>query len=1728
MDNRNLYDSLRYGTIIKLKSTNEKLNESLFFVDYVDETKIKLVSDTLEKNTFILNEEGGLDTIDEIVVVHESKGGYAVLNKLLPGKILNIVFSDNVTSIQAEIIKLQYDMITMKTADNVKLYIDFEYRGLQEKYNISEITIIPAFQSIAKDDFNDVELDDDYIEAEEGLTFSLEQQFNDYIEKAQVKTKDKRQILQEISKYSLLLNEYTDLDQGEKKISLPNNQVLHSIMKLNRNLVYPMTSYADKDLYIEDYSNITFTPDGEDTDTVDRQYSVQIQKLDQSQYKSEYEKDNIHFTNTKRHDYHKKIRVPENTRGILVNKVNNVLNNKPYIYSVQKDVTKEISHDSIQLDEDTKLVIDGIVFPNINSIHRKSQQQLASSLLSKSIEQDNPTLGAKPSLRKLKESDIDNKEIFHSKQMNYHPLTSKDTSFKDYISKLKYNINDLQSLLSEHDETNLYSHLNKLSLFDVSKLRSDECSYIQKLVKEKVQKIKKELHTYRRELKSRNSYEPFTNTNIDEPLFRAIIDKYKISQGSHKHFSEIFDETLIDNMELFMFSLRENNSVSNIDFNDEEISNYITQLTAEINGQVDVEKVNDVNYVKVYESKIQLMDDFNKVILRNVQRIGDVVDVFDPLQEIYNKLVTNTQYTGDIKEFVSNIEILLELMFDQNMSQGEIEASVFVDQSDQENILNFVIEEIIRHKVRKLEKCYVKDENEYYIYNGVSWDSVKEHGNELGKKKMLKVKNSMDEISQVKTKIVNDFVIELINKNERDTDLKDQQNNQTKFELMRRLVLFKNNKHTKSLVYNSQKREYDQLFLKSDYLSTSNFSPFSTLLYNILAIPELTRKYNLIQKFISLFTTDNGDGFWYYCIQTNTKLVPKYLNKLASAYLVYDNHDIVMNEICLQEGYLSEEGDAWIHKESGFIIRNIDFDTNYGYDENGFQLQINTSVNELDIALEQGIDKKNDGTVNFDTEDRKTQQVLRLVQETTLSIMKVLGMSFRSIDNQQMIYQQIAALYFASRKKSPSKADKTKSNDENKKRFYYAIVSFLLIYSQSNKIQVKRTFPGCNLSFEGYPLDENKDALGGISYLSCLLIKLAKRNEKLGGASLSKFKSSSEDEIQKELLNYISTYALKQDYIQDMIWDGRIKRESSQTKSNTVFKPPPLKRFRPQQTPIKTVELEELPSSSSKINKQYELDIAKLSTVNFKIQEIINSLIKNKEPILKTQFEEPFLVNFCCNNEDFLLEQLPETKTKRDEIANLLKLSKDLQEITKHQESKYFKGTTLRTSVFETTQNVEEPNTAFYDKSTIFLFISKLLNFNNKKEIPTHLKQFNINKPSDEFHKELSQMKNPSIKDQIKLLEDKGYKFDQEVLINIMNQHYETIAREDKSTDVVDEVEVKSPAFDIFSDEFMNTKNTGEIIDEFDNNITLLKKNYQQFLDRHIISAKKRKMMTHMKKWGQPETDEEKELWCNQLYNINYALISAIPKKLLHGADAEEIISKQWEIAPAHADVLKQNHISYLSSITKLDEHDAYRQTFSNISEHKDILNVTKFNNNLDSKRLFLLYLFYKLMNVYISGVETNLQSTVDVNEGIIGFVDDYLNINSFTYESAKIKLNQLKKAEKHEKTEYLRKMKPQEREAEKQKMAYKLGEWAYGNQKRVFKYYRELYDEDTKRADKIKEISQELYSDVITSEGVGSNTTLTTLEEEGAPPAEYDIALVPDDDGAVYDKEGNELDDFE
>ena len=88
-------NSLYYGNIVKLVSPNTNLDNNLFFIDYIDDVKLILISENLKKYTFILNKEKQFDEIEKIIVMNDSKNGYAKINKLLPGTLVKIHFFIN-------------------------------------------------------------------------------------------------------------------------------------------------------------------------------------------------------------------------------------------------------------------------------------------------------------------------------------------------------------------------------------------------------------------------------------------------------------------------------------------------------------------------------------------------------------------------------------------------------------------------------------------------------------------------------------------------------------------------------------------------------------------------------------------------------------------------------------------------------------------------------------------------------------------------------------------------------------------------------------------------------------------------------------------------------------------------------------------------------------------------------------------------------------------------------------------------------------------------------------------------------------------------------------------------------------------------------------------------------------------------------------------------------------------------------------------------------------------------------------------------------------------------------------------------------------------------------------------------------------------------------------------------------------------------------------------------
>ena len=129
-------------------------------------------------------------------------------------------------------------------------------------------------------------------------------------------------------------------------------------------------------------------------------------------------------------------------------------------------------------------------------------------------------------------------------------------------------------------------------------------------------------------------------------------------------------------------------------------------------------------------------------------------------------------------------------------------------------------------------------------------------------------------------------------------------------------------------------------------------------------------------------------------------------------------------------------------------------------------------------------------------------------------------------------------------------------------------------------------------------------------------------------------------------------------------------------------------------------------------------------------------------------------------------------------------------------------------------------------------------------------------------------------------------------------------------------------------------------------------------------------------------------------------------------------------------------------------------------------------------------------------------------------YIVNYKEIEKYSY--------RVKQSEKMDKTEKLRKMSKQQRRVEKEKMNLKLGDWSYGTNKRVFKYYKELYADEEKRAEEVKDIMQKMYEKQ--SEGIDSTYQEHVNIDENYEEEENEGGLFHMENDDYYDENGEEL----
>lgn len=130
--------TLQLGDIIVIQSPLDYiLHKKIFYIDYIDKKKIRIINvDDFSTNNILINDDGTIadENINSITIISSNPNkGYARQNGLLPNTWIDIYFKGDIPMIITGLItNLEDDMIEIKTIDNEILYINFNYQGIPE------------------------------------------------------------------------------------------------------------------------------------------------------------------------------------------------------------------------------------------------------------------------------------------------------------------------------------------------------------------------------------------------------------------------------------------------------------------------------------------------------------------------------------------------------------------------------------------------------------------------------------------------------------------------------------------------------------------------------------------------------------------------------------------------------------------------------------------------------------------------------------------------------------------------------------------------------------------------------------------------------------------------------------------------------------------------------------------------------------------------------------------------------------------------------------------------------------------------------------------------------------------------------------------------------------------------------------------------------------------------------------------------------------------------------------------------------------------------------------------------------------------------------------------------------------------------------------------------------------------------------------------------------------
>ena len=479
-------------------------------------------------------------------------------------------------------------------------------------------------------------------------------------------------------------------------------------------------------------------------------------------------------------------------------------------------------------------------------------------------------------------------------------------------------------------------------------------------------------------------------------------------------------------------------------------------------------------------------------------------------------------------------------------------------------------------------------------------------------------------------------------------------------------------------------------------------SPYAGLLSTIMGQDDVTKRYLDITKFVTAFTREgissNGESpYWLYCNKTNQQLLPTFVHKLAYTFINGGDFLQMLNQICSEQGKLSDDGDKWVDEHSGQTIKMIELNADEEYNEEGFKI-VTRAVAEMDAgelvlnaaanvsalapgqaAPGQAAPRKYatpDATKIYNVIDTMcTNMGIVLEDQKDFIVRNVLKqISNTSVMPSKTAYEKLMAMTAAK-----GKTMDTYENAFNSTLLYLTLAYYLIAIQISiPPIKTKTTFPGCKKAFIGFPAD-GTDSMKGLNYVACVAQKM-KNVAALPWSSIANRQAAF---IAKQIEGFISKFILPTEDVQN-----GIKELKLYLSSNPILDVPEehdvanWKSFLPPLKALKLVSVQDVGdvfksrlSESLRKGSAEQQDFisevqSKMMAFSFNIIDLIEKTVKGEQAILRSNSGEPFIENACCevgenNTIQYFVKRQPEIAILNNKVVRLSDLFADIKRMSK-------------------------------------------------------------------------------------------------------------------------------------------------------------------------------------------------------------------------------------------------------------------------------------------------------------------------------------------------------------------------------------------------------------------------------------------------------------------------------